>query len=444
MKGFPFEKVGFVLSLMVLSLLYGWAARWHGWFPDGVLERAQREADKVLYNPSLTSRVYDRHGVRIEQPEAMQPGVTLVTSYWDYGDEWETGLRLIDKQGRVLHDWRVDRETLFADSVDQRSDPVDKNLHGSYLFPNGDVLVNVDYVGTVRLDACGNVRWRLPEGTHHSIERAADGSFWVPGTSQTPRARTEQFPEGFPGLKGKVWLDQLVHVSADGRVLDEINVLDLLYENDLEHYIVKAYQPQAATDAPRTQDITHLNDIEPLSPAMADAYPLFEAGDLLVSLRNLDLVLVLDPETRTVKWHDAEPFIRQHDPDFTDDGWIGVFDNRTDFMERGEMIGGSRIVALRPHADSTTVRFPTSQSDPFYTDVLGAWQHLKNGNLLLVESKAGRVVEVAPDGKTVWEWVMRPYSDAKVSRVPGATRYDLSPADVKAWPCSSVDSAHAN
>ncbi len=443
MKTFSLERIGFTLSVVILALLYGWAARWHGWFPDRFLEQAQRQADKMLYNPSLTDRVYERSGIQVERPEAVQPGLTLITSYWPYDDGWETGLRLIDNQGTVLHDWRIDRATLFPDSVDRRGDPTDKNLHGAHLFPNGDVLVTVDYVGTARLDACGRVKWRLPRGTHHSIHRAADGSFWIPGTSQTPQAKSEHYPEGFPGLNNPVWLDQILNVSADGTVRQTINVLDLLYANDLERYIVKAYQPQVGTGEPRTRDVTHLNDVEPLPPSMADEYPLFEAGDLVASLRSIDLVFVFDPASGTMKWHASDAFIRQHDPDFTGEGWIGIFDNQMDFSNRGTMLGGSRIVSLQPHTDSVRVPFPTDRSDPLYTDALGQWQQLDNGNKLLVESKAGRVVEVAPDGGTVWEWVIHPYSEDKVSRVPGAARYDLTREEVAAWPCSSIDSTQA-
>jgi hypothetical protein len=63
--------------------------------------------------------------------------------------------------------------------------------------------------------------------------------------------------------------------------------------------------------------------------------------------------------------------------------------------------------------------------------------------MLLTETKAGRVVEVAPNGQTMWEWVIQPYSESKVSRISQATRHDLTPADVAAWPCSLVDSVQA-
>jgi hypothetical protein len=306
--------------------------------------------------------------------------------------------------------------------------------------PNGDVLVNIEYVGTVRLDACGRVQWRLVEGNHHSIARAEDGTFWISGMSSAPRTSSDRFPDGFPGLDEPVWLDQLLHVSADGELLDKINVLDILYANGLERYLAKAYQSEAGTAGPDTKDLTHLNDVEPLGASMADEYPLFDAGDLLVSLRKIDLVFVVDPASGTVKWHRSDPFIQQHDPDFIGDGWIGVFDNNEDFTARGRMLGGSRIVTVQPHTDSMRVRFPTAQSDPFYTDTMGKWQQLDNGNLLLTKSQAGRAVEVTPEGETVWEVVRRPYTESRVPKISKATRYDLTPNDVAAWPCSSIDS----
>jgi hypothetical protein len=225
-----------------------------------------------------------------------------------------------------------------------------------------------------RLDACGEVQWRLAEGTHHSIARAEDGTFWVPGVSNEPRASSENYPNGFPGLGGTaVWVDRLLRVSEDGTILQDINLLDILYRNGLERYIPKVLglegQFPESDDVPT--DITHMNDIEPLSASMADEYPLFDAGDLVVSLRSLNLVFVVDPDTKTVKWHASDPFIYQHDPDFLGNGWIDVFDNNYDLTERGSMLGGSRIIGLRPHTGTTEIWFPTQRSDPFYTGLRG-------------------------------------------------------------------------
>ncbi len=438
-------KVSFVCSLMVLAFVFGFAARWHGWFPNALLERASRQATGLqkAWGPgpaASANRVYDRAGSRTLKPDAVQPGVTLVTSSWNGANGWAPEVRLIDGEGNALHRWRIDRSALFPDSSTVRGGlPGRQVLHGSHLLPNGDLLVNLQYIGTARLDACGRVQWRLPYGSHHSLARAEDGSFWISGTTRAPQATTERYPEGFPGLDQPTWLDQILHVAPDGRVLDRINVLDLLYANDLEYHLAQTYQPEAETDGPRTKDVTHMNDVEPLPASMADEYPLFEAGDLVVSLRDLHMVFVVDPQSRTIKWHATAPFVQQHDPDFIGDGWIGVFDNRDDFTPRGKMLGGSRILALQPHTDSTRVIFPTSHSDPFYTDIRGKWQSLENGNLLLTESMAGRVVEVTPDGRTVWEWVKAPHSDSNVPVVSEGSRYNLTRTEVESWPCSSQD-----
>jgi hypothetical protein len=189
-------------------------------------------------------------------------------------------------------------------------------------------------------------------------------------------------------------------------------------------------------------DITHINDVEPLAESMADEYPLFQTGDLLVSLRSLSLVFVFDPETMEVKWHSTEPYIYQHDPDYIGNGWIGVFDNNLD-LDDGNMLGGSRIVAVQPHTDSLEIRFPTRHSASLYTRVQGKWQLLENGNMLLSEADAGRVVEVTPNGRIAWEWIHEPMDESKVPKVTQATRHSLTREEVASWPCSLVDSTAA-
>lgn len=431
------EKVAFVLGLAVLAYLGGFATRMFGWPPDTFIQRAWLQANAVTHvgAPDFTAyRVYDEHGVRTPMPDRMQPGLTLISTLWRES-EWVPGLKLIDARGRVLHRWTVEPETGFSDSAKRRGIGWDElDVQGLHLFPDGDVLVNLEYVGTIRMDACSQVRWRLPAGGHHSIHPAEDGSFWLPGVTPEAQARSPGHPAGFPGLGKAVYQDWLLRVTPQGQAEDTINLLDVLFENDLAHHLAK-------TRRTSTTDPIHVNDVEPLSSAVADEYPLFDVGDLVVSSRNLDLVFVLDPETERVKWHASDPFIRQHDPDFLGDGWIGIFDNRPDGTGRGEMLGGSRIVAVQPHTDSTVVLFPTSQSDPFFTSVRGKWQRLANGNLLLTEAEAGRVVEVSPEGRTVWEWIVEPYSDDRIPFVSEGRRVDLTPAEVASWPCSPTPSS---
>ncbi len=364
-----------------------------------------------------------------------QPGLTVITSSWLGENGWNPELRLIDETGEVLHKWRVERSEFFqGEEGFKQKMATETDIQGSYLLSNGDVVFNLEYVGLVRMNSCGEVEWTLARGNHHSVARGEDGTFWVPAVSRRRRVGSEKYPNGFPGFGGrKVWVDQILHIDGQGKVLKKLNVLDLLYKNDLERSL---FRNGGIYD-------THLNDVEPLPSGLADEYPTFEAGDLLVSLRNVNLVLVFDPSSERVKWHTTGPFIQQHDPDFYGNGWVGVFDNNTDGTKRGEVLGGSRIVAFHPQTDSVKVLFPTKLSEPFYTDRRGKWQKLENGNLLLTETRAGRVVEVGPEGRTIWEWV-HGGTKSGVPSVTKSTRVDVGREEVASWSCASIDSPQAS
>ena len=175
---------------------------------------------------------------------------------------------------------------------------------------------------------------------------------------------------------------------------------------------------------PPDRDFTHLNDVEPLTPQMAGAFPQFAVGDLLVSLRNLNLLFVMSPETGEIKWSMVGPYLRQHDPDFLANGHISVFDNRRD-NRSGRIRGGSRILELDPVTRHVTTLFGGRPDEFFYTGRMGADQQLPNGNLLITASEAGYVFEATPQRKVVWSFINH-WDKQSVAWVDGATRYPQS------------------
>ena len=433
------SRIMFLVSSLVLAFLYGFGAAKNGWPPGELVSRAiaQARALEMHREPGfLAPSVHQQGGARTLLSGSVRPGLTLIASFWREqrdGGEWSAGLRLIDRAGRTVHRWPLAPGEIFPDSAYLRNTPIrHADAHGMFLFPDGDVLVNLNYLGTVRLDACGSVEWTMAAGNHHSISQAQDGTFWIPGMSRNRDATIPSSSTGERTLPRAVYRDLLLNVSPDGELLRAINVLDVLYANDLEHYLVKH-------DAFHDEDPVHLNDIEPLGRELADDFRTFRANDLLISLHDLDLVLVMDPETGRVKWHESRFFIWQHDPDFVPGGRIGVFDNNADGTARGTILGGSRVVALEPHTDSLSVLYAPSTSEPFYTEILGSWQRLAGGNMLLVEGTAGRVVEVTTDGRIAWEWVHPATEQGRVPGVGGALRTQITPEVVASWPCTSLN-----
>ena len=433
------EKIAFVVSVAVLAWLYGFFTNQKRWFPNNLLLRAWYQTTATASPPHfMHERVYEFSGVRRSGAGEVAGGVTLVSGMWA-DSATKPGIKLLARDGEVLHRWVIDPVELFPDPPAERSrrDPALSNVHGVHLFPDGDVMFNISYVGTARIGPCGEIRWTLPAGGHHSIVRADDGSFWVSGGSWRRPGENGVYAGDFPGLADSVYHDRVLHVSESGTILDEIDVLGLLYANGLQRHIPKGSRAPAGSSA--QGDVTHLNDVEPLPDSLADEYRMFEGGDLALSLHHLDLVMVVDPESGRLRWHASHAFVQQHDVDFLGDGWIGVFDNNRDGTDRGSLAGGSRIVALQPHDDSTVVLFPTPASDPFYTPVEGKWQSLGNGNLLLTESTAGRVVEVTAGGETVWEWAVGAADEGLVPEVTEGTRYDYSRERVSSWECPRGD-----
>jgi hypothetical protein len=262
--------------------------------------------------------------------------------------------------------------------------------------------------------------------THHSLHLAENGNIWVPG-------RLFQTGESeFPPVSAPYNDDLLLEVSPGGEILREISVLEVIFQNELLPLFLANGQ-RDVTARPEAETV-HLNDIEELSTRLADAFPLFSPGDLALSFRHYNLIMVLDPESLEVKWHRTGPYVRQHDPDFQPDGTLTVFDNQTD-EAKGVVFGGSRILKVDPVTGDVSTLYGGRGGESMYTPIRGRHEVLENGNLLITEALAGRIFEVTPDGIIVWEYINR-FDEDEVARVSDALRYPEGYFRVQDWSCN--------
>jgi hypothetical protein len=406
-KMFPFPAFADALAA-VRDLRASWKV-YLGWEPTKHLDRARS----------------DRFGVVTYDKAKAYDGVTLMTGL--FGNEVSLSLRAMD--GTELHRWPAAYSQQFPDRSFVPADQIptndwDTHLHGALLHPDGSVIFNYDYLGLVKLDRCGSVIWRLPYRTHHSISEDANGHFWVSGR----RTLDEGFKPRPPGLKANVPDDVILEVSPDGKLLREISILGAIYRSRYEGVLFPTGKPNANLEG----DALHLNHVEALSPELAPAFPMFKAGDLLVSLRRLNLLMVIDPVTETVKWTQTGPWMRQHDPHFEASGKILVYDNRSmenyNHEAEGRPAMASRILEFDPRTEHTEVLYEGSREEPFYVFRMGKNQRLPNGNILVTEPDPGRAFELASGGEIVWEFINR-YDDRRVAIIEQATRYPASYAN---------------
>lgn len=418
-------KLYFVGSLLFFAFLYGLVVGRYEIFPYKYIEEA-KDAGFDLYKnwkdytgvkpeKMLQPARHKGNGVVLSKPEEMQPGVTFITSMWDD----TIGMNLLDEDGSVIHEWRVSFNKIWQEAphLEKRITDWDSDVHGAHLYENGDVVFNYNQYGTVRIDKCSNVIWKLARTTHHSIYIDDDGNLWIPDYRDLAEAS-----DRFPHMKPPIREELLLKVSPEGKILEEISILDVFYKSDQVALLMANGLNKALIED--AEDITHINDIDILSSSIANRFPMFEAGDIMVSMRSLNLVVVIDRKSLTIKWSQIGPFLRQHDPDFEPDGTISIFDNRTDYA-KGELFGGSKILKVDPATHTTSVLYESMPDNAFYTEIAGKHHILENGNILIAEYDAGHAFEVTPDRKLVWSYINR-YDDAEVYRVSEAVRLPLS------------------
>ena len=189
-----------------------------------------------------------------------------------------------------------------------------------------------------------------------------------------------------------------LEVTPNGQIVQEWSVAQLLQENGLTGLLYLGSLNNESTQLNKMADPLHLNDVEPFPLAMTEGF--FKHGDIMISLRNINTVLIFNRQNRKIKFICTGWFIRQHDPDFMDGNTFSVFDNNN--MMAAEPHSRIRIVSAINK--STQVFFEGNTQTPFFSNIMGKHQWLPNGNLLITESRQGRAFEINRQKKVVWEY----------------------------------------
>jgi len=422
------HKIYFLLSVGMILFFYGVMVGKYEVFPYRVMRDARDAAKdwladgnykhyaKIRPEKFIHPARHQGSGVTTYIPGKAYEGVTFVTSMWDQ----TLGMDLIAMNGAVLHKWRVSLNKIFPDSTHpEREKQVgdwDTDIHGAVLYPNGDVVFNFEYEGLAKIDRCSRVVWKVPYVTHHSIYQDAEGNLWVPR-----KTVLSQPDKRLPLLEPPINEGYIVKVSPDGKILEQFSLLDVFYNSGQEALLFA--DGRTVTRRP-ADDLLHTNDIKILERSKAGKFPMFNAGDIMVSMRNLNLIVVLDRSTKKIKWSMTGPYIRQHDADFLNNGRISVYDNRADYAD-GKILGGSRIVTIDPATRKVETAYEGDDRNIFFANVRGKHQHLPNGNIFITEYEAGRIFEVTPAGEVVWSYINR-YDEDEVYKVSGEARYPAS------------------
>jgi hypothetical protein len=159
-----------------------------------------------------------------------------------------------------------------------------------------------------------------------------------------------------------------------------------------------------------------------LGKELARKFPAFKVGQLLLSMREMDTLAMLDPQTGRITWAAQGPWRRQHDPHFLGNGHLLIFDN----------VGSSRssrVLEYDPQTHAFPWSYPAEDGIAFVTKERGMSQRLPNGNTLIVNSEGHELLEVTADKEIVWSCSFdsfvstgRRFSPAQITFVKGSPR----------------------
>lgn len=341
---------------------------------EGFESEKHRELKGLKLNPR-------RDNPNIFLAENAQQGYRLLYGTFDFEEELH-GAVLLDSRGKVAHVWHISQAGIaWEHQPDTNTFP-----HGLEVARDGSIVVAYDEGNSMtKYDYCGNVVWQIDGIFHHSIAFDGESAVW-----SWKRRSYGEYEVG----------ERLVKVDFQtGEILKEIPLPDVVNANlDIDIFApVQDDTPAGSKWAKVSSGYWHVNDIDPLPQEWEALYPMFSAGDLLISLRSPNLVFVMDPETLKVKWWRQGLTRRQHDPDWSTEGTITIFNNN---MHRDY----SNIMEVNPVTYEHNIAVDGKKYN-FYTWWRGKHQRLPNGGFLITSADQGRVFEIDGNGEITFEFL---------------------------------------
>jgi len=315
----------------------------------------------------------DKKGVTIYDQENSYKGLNL------YNYDGHPEAYLIDMSGDVLHTW---------------SCPKGK-WHHVELLENGDLLVIVRNKSLLKLDWESNIKWTSDKKCHHDVSVAENGDIY------TIRWDILDIPHGSATIP--IVNDYITILSPEGALRRDISIFELFGSEITkeEREEIRLHLEKMKSEGEKVEvwpqtifDVFHTNTVEIIE---SDLEGLASKGDVLICIRNLNIIAIIDVSEEQVAWQlNRNDLEMPHQPSMAH-GRILVFDN-------GNEREYSRVIELNPYTGEKVWEYTTSPKESFFSAIRGGCQRLPNGNILITESDRARVFEVTPAGNIVWEF----------------------------------------
>ncbi|MFP3040459.1 aryl-sulfate sulfotransferase [Treponema primitia] len=390
------------------------------------------------------------------------------TTLYNADTAWSGYTIFPSAKGALLIDMRGNEVQLWA-GLDGFPNKI---LPGGYVFGSSGSRAPQygyqDQLDLLQVDWDGNIVWKYEQNEH--ISDPGSNPRYV--ARQHHDFQREGSPVGYyaPGLEPKVDSGNtliLVHKEiTNSGISDKILLDDRFIEVDWKGAVIWEWLPNEHFDelgfdepaknllfrdpsvvATGRGDWLHINSLSTLGPNK-----WYDAGDqrfhpdnIIWDARNANILAITDKKTGKIVWRIGPDF--NETPELKKLGWIIgqhhlhmiprglpgegnllVFDNGG-WGGYGSPAGTSRYGINSVHRDYSrvtefnpvTLEIVWEYTAPkagfadnyrFYSPYISAAQRLPNGNTMITEGSDGRIFEVTPDYRTVWEYINPYYSES--------------------------------
>ncbi|MFH1404296.1 MAG: arylsulfotransferase family protein [Candidatus Altiarchaeota archaeon] len=193
--------------------------------------------------------------------------------------------------------------------------------------------------------------------------------------------------------------NNFVVINMKGEIIKKVSLTDQILKDPILLQLTKNQKTYIRLPGYDGWDTYHTNTIEVIEK---DVYKngsmIFKKGDVLFCIRHINIIGVIDLNKEEIVWtYGPEGLEYPHKPTITPEGNILIFDNG---FERGY----SSIKEIDPLTKKVVWEYKAENPEDFFSIDRGGVEILPNNNLLITESRTGRVFEITEDGETVWEY----------------------------------------
>ena len=305
-------------------------------------------------------------------------------------------VRLIDMDGETRHEWRIP-DALLRPAIPVAGAAAATSLPTiqAQLVEEGDLIVAVSAAdqlgngGIARINKAGELLWQYRGFVRENFAVTPDGRIYALLRSK----RTDPWP-GLERIETPFFDDVILQLDSSGAEIRRVSILAAI-QNSPFLYLLQYTDPDR-----HAGDLLGASAINVLDVGQAALLPNASAGDILLSLRQLDVIAVLGLDEPVIKWAARGTWHLQSDIDVLDNGNILLFDGHGD-LARG---AGARVMEIDPLTLGTQWMFPAKNGRQLLSHSGGSQQRLPNGNTLISDAGGGRLLEVTSAGDVVWEY----------------------------------------